>query len=392
MALLLFGCGEEAPVRVPAAPRTPEVVPQPPEPPPPPPGRAVWIDASGAVHETLAPSSSPTQVWATPAIAGLTRIHAVLPPDRVVAGAPSADESRGGRRHNFYILSRSADRVDVGAADRVFASSDGRFLVLEESREEFFGGGITVEHDLSAFDVRARSTRRIGGGSFVAFDERGRAIGITSTHDVGPNDAPRNHRTMLSAAPMPGETMGGPAPAHVPIVGPQRRVAYIDAPAPLSSGVCTLRIDTVEVNVRGLVCARIAPIAWAPDASAIAFTADERGQATLRVIAPDGRELGTYDAGAVDMDSYRDALGRIDFSPDSRELVVERPDGAIVRVSREGRVLAQLGMGSLRGYDHSGRYVLILGRGDAASARIVDTHDQRARDLGRSLDAAWLPP
>jgi hypothetical protein len=121
------------------------------------------------------------------------------------------------------------------------------------------------------------------------------------------------------------------------------------------------------------------------DASAIALLTDDRDHAARD--RADGRELGAYDAGAVDPDPYATAeAGKLEFSPDAGELAIERPDGAIVRVSREGRALGEIGAGSLRGYDHSGRYVLMLDR--EGRARIVDTRGRGARDLGPAADAS----
>jgi hypothetical protein len=52
-------------------------------------------------------------------------------------------------------------------------------------------------------------------------------------------------------------------------------------------------------------------------------------------------------------------------------------------------MLGELGSGALRGYDRSGRYVLIVGE---RGARIAGTRDGSVRELGPTTDAAWLPP
>jgi hypothetical protein len=200
-APLLFACGQDPPARPQTTAPPAEVVPQPAEPPPPEPGRAVWIDPSGAVRETRPAHDAPIEAWGSP-LAGLSRIHGVLPPDRIVVGRPAEADPLGLQHESISILARSGDRVEVGAARRVLVSPNGRFLVLENGQREFYRGGVRMEIELSAFDVQARTARPIGTGSFIAFDERGRAISVYTTHDVGPNDAPRNHRAFLQAAPM----------------------------------------------------------------------------------------------------------------------------------------------------------------------------------------------
>src|SRR5690606_32534329 len=116
-------------------------------------------------------------------------------------------------------------------------------------------------HSLHAFDVEGRSAHRIGLGSFLAFDDGGRAIGRSVTWSIGPNDMPVDHRAALTVSPMPGDTRPAPPLERVPLVGPQNRLAQIDLPPVLPSGRCTLRIDAVTVPIRGHVCDRLDPIA-----------------------------------------------------------------------------------------------------------------------------------
>jgi len=116
---------------------------------------------------------------------------------------------------------------------------------------------------------------------------------------------------------------------------------------------------------------------------------DDERRATLRVLAPDGRELGTYDAGSLGETNRTRPLGTIALPPTPRRLALECPHGAIVRLAPDGRMRAELGSAALRGYDQSGRYVLIVGE---RGARIAGTRDGSVRELGPAADAAWLPP
>lgn len=388
-AALALGCSEEPAPRE-ARPVSPPVVDTTePPPPPPPPGRAVWIDERGGLRESLA-SSDRVEVWSGPATEGLRHVHAVLPGDRVVAGVRPATEARlGYGEDDVRILDRAGGIIEVGVARRVWVTPDGRSLVLERQNPEHRLGTSAPRIVLDAFDLEGGRAVRIGSGSFLGFDENGRAISLFTSSSIGPNDMPTNHRSSLMVAPMPGDTSRATPPELVPVVGPRGTVARIDPPQILSMRECTLRIEAAEIAVRGHVCDRIDPIVWAPDESAVALLSDERDLATLRVLAPDGRELGTYDAGSLGPSARTRALGTIAFAPDASELALERPDGAVVRLARDGRVLAELGPGALRGYDHSGRYVLIVGE---RGARLADTRDGSVRELGPAADAAWLPP
>ena len=377
--VLLWGCGTEA--ARPSAPPPPAPAPQPaslPAPAPIPPARAFVLDHEGRVH--VARSDGTREPLALP-VGPYARALGPAWDEGVVVLTSETEV----RPWGLTVIGRD-HREHIGQADGVWLAPDGRTLVLLQAEPRGTGHSIAMEQMLFAWSLDRHERSPIGGGRFLGFASGG-VLAMTVRARIGGNDAVVGHDVARSLHPLPGAPRPGPAPDRIPLEGAHGARASIDFPQPLG-GICALRIAGADVEVVGPACDHPFFPAWSADGSKIAFIDRDRNVGRLRVLDREGRALGTLALGEIPERAAISTWGQLALAPDGSEVAAVAPDGRIVRARADGTRLGEVSAGRLRGYDPSGRYLLVAGPPSTTMLAIRGDADV---DLGDVRDAVWAP-